>query len=191
MKTDKKEKLTYPFRKLLVCLLSYHLISPSAWRTKMKRKLPAMKELLMQICCTDTLTLSLNMIFTNDDDDDDDYKDHQFTTTTTEHSLCLSCWSSWSSRDMIQAVRGREIAVAIPDIMCPESFHKTDQVNLRRPDRVRRSGWRQEHQSWRERSVEQVEVELRRWGHRSTVRSSPRRSTSLENTMPSELQIKI
>ena len=139
MKTDKKEKLTYPFRKLLVCLLSYHLISPSAWRTKMKRKLPAMKELLMQICCTDTLTLSLNMIFTNDDGYDD-YKDHQFTTTTTEHSLCLSCWSSWSSRDMIQTVRGREIAVAIPDIMCPESFHKTDQVNLRRPDRARRSG---------------------------------------------------
>ena len=69
MKTDKKEKLTYPFRKLLVCLLSYHLISPSAWRTKMKRKLPAMKELLMQICCTDTLTFSLNMIFTNDDAD--------------------------------------------------------------------------------------------------------------------------
>ena len=67
------------------------------------------------------------MIFTNDDgyddgddddDDDDDYKDDQFTTTTTEHSFCLSCWSSLSSRDMIQTVRGREIAVAIPDIMC-------------------------------------------------------------------------
>ena len=72
MKAKKKEKLTFPFRKLLVCLLSYHLISPSAWRTKMKRKLPAMKELLMQICCTDTLTFSLNMIFTNDADADDD-----------------------------------------------------------------------------------------------------------------------
>ena len=132
-------------------------------------------------------------IIDNADDDNVAYEDKRFTTTTTEHSFCLSCWSSWScsSRDMIQTVRGREIAVAIPDIMCPESFHKTDQVNLRRPDRARRSGWRQEHQSWRERSVEQVGVELRRWGGRSTVRSSPRRSTSLENTMPSELQIKM
>ena len=58
----------------------------------------------MQICCTVTLTLSLNMIFTNDDDDDDDYKDHQFTTTTTEHSFCLSLWSSWSSRDMVSSL---------------------------------------------------------------------------------------
>ena len=70
MKTKRKEKLIFSIRKLLVRLMSYHLISPSAWRTKMKRKLPAMKELLMQICCTDTLTLSLNMVFTNDDDDD-------------------------------------------------------------------------------------------------------------------------
>ena len=76
----------------------------------------------MQICCTDTLTYSLNMIITNDDGVDD-YKDHQFTTTTTEHSLCLSCWSAWSSRDTIQTVRGREIAVAFPDIMCQEFIH--------------------------------------------------------------------
>ena len=69
MKVKREEKFIFPLRKLLVCLMSYHLISPSAWRTKMKRKLPAMKELLMQICCTDTLTFSFNMIFTNDDDD--------------------------------------------------------------------------------------------------------------------------
>ena len=135
MKVKREEKFIFPLRKLLVCLMSYHLISPSAWRTKMKRKLPAMKELLMQICCTDTLTLSLNMIFTNDDSDDD-YKDHQFTTTTTEHSLCLSCWSSWSSRDMIQTVRGREIAVAVPDIMCPEFIHENGSSQ---PEKTRQS----------------------------------------------------
>ena len=71
------------------------------------------------------------------------------------------------------------------------SSMQNDQINLRKPDRARRSGWRWEHQSWREQSVEQAGVELRRWGRRSTVRSSPRRSTWLENTLRSELQIKI
>ena len=71
------------------------------------------------------------------------------------------------------------------------SSMQNDQINLRKPDRARRSGWRWEHQSWREQSVEQAGVELRRWGRRSTVRSSSWRSTWLENTMRSELQIKI
>ena len=70
---------------------------------------------------------TLDMIYTIDNADDDNvaYEDKRFTTTTTEHSFCLSCWSSWScsSRDMIQTVRGREIAVAIPDIKCQEFNH--------------------------------------------------------------------
>ena len=57
------------------------------------------------------------------------------------------------------------------------SSMQNDQVNLRRPDRAQRSGWRWEHQSWREQSVEQPGVELRRWGGRSTLRSSSWRST--------------
>ena len=38
MKEKKKEKLKFPIRKLLVCLLSYQPISPSATRTRGKVK---------------------------------------------------------------------------------------------------------------------------------------------------------
>ena len=111
------------------------------------------------------------------------------TTARIEQRFCLSCWSSWSwsSRDMIQVLSGSDIIVAVPGgvrawgtknanitqflLVCKK------RVNLRRPDRAQRSGWRWEHQSWREQSVEQGGVELQRWGGQSTVRSSSWRST--------------
>ena len=98
--------------------------------------------------------------------------------------LCLQ--ETWSKRS--EAERSPLLFL----ISCVSSSSiKNDQVNLKRPDRARRSGWRREHQSWREQSVEQAGVELRRWGRRSTLRSSSWRSTLLENTMPSESQIYI
>ena len=99
----------------------------------------------------------------------------------------LGLQETWSKRSEAE----RSPLLFLISCVRRSSSMQNDQVNLRRPDRAQRSGWRWEHQSWREQSVEQAGVELRRWGRRSTVRSSPRRSTWLENTMPSELQIKI
>ena len=72
----------------------------------------------------------VQMSIDNADYDNVAYEEKQFTTTTTEHSFCLSCWSSWScsSRDMIQTVRGREIAVAIPDIRSGDDGSSSMQI---------------------------------------------------------------
>ena len=101
--------------------------------------------------------------------------------------LGLALQETWSKRSEAE----RSPLLFLISCVRRSSFIKNDQINLRKPDRARRSGWRREHQSWREQSVEQAGVELRRWGRRSTLRSSSWRSTWLENTMPSELQIKI
>ena len=59
--TDKNKNLTFPIHMLFVCLLLYHLIRPSAWSTRKKRKMAAMKGLTTQSCCTEVLTLLLNV----------------------------------------------------------------------------------------------------------------------------------
>ena len=113
----------------------------------------------------------------------------KLTTARIEQRFCLSWWSSWSwsSRDMIQVLSGSDIIVAVPGGVRAWGTKNANitqfllvgkkRVDLKRPDRAQRSGWRWEHQSWREQSVEQAGVELRRWGRRSTLRSSSWRST--------------
>ena len=101
--------------------------------------------------------------------------------------LGLALQETWSKRSEAE----RSPLLFLISCVRRSSFIKNDQINLRKPDRARRSGWRREHQSWREWFVERAGVEQQRWGDRSTVRSQSRRSTSLEDTMCSELQLEV